>query len=211
MRPALRRPLSAALALFALSCSPPPRPSVDGYSARVTIRSGGTVESTFRIAVRGPRYRRDEETPGGPVLILLKNEQNAYRLDPSAKTYVEIPYAKATDDLLPGFPLDPGFNDHDEAAKRGITEYRRESDEVFAGMVCALWRFVDHSDAVVSPSTVYWVAPSLENLTIRMDREIPRPDGTWSRQTVELTDIRVGVSPELFVVPKGFRLASSPH
>jgi hypothetical protein len=211
MTPARSRSLPVALALFSLSCSPPPRPSVDGYSARVTIRSGGAVETTFQIAVRGACCRRDEGVPGGPVLILLKKEQKAYRLDPAAKTFTEIPYAKATDEFLPGFPLDPGFNDREEAARRGITEYRRESDEVFAGMVCALWRFVDQSDAVVSPSTVYWVAPSLENLAIRMDREIPGPDGTWSRRTVELTDIRVGAPPGLFVLPKGFRPAPSPH
>jgi len=205
----MRRFLTAALAFPALCCSPPPRPSVDGYSARVTIRSGTKVESTFRIAVRGTSLRRDPEPPGGPAVILKAKEQRAYRFDPAAKSYAEILYAQATDEFLPGFPLSPGFNDRVEAEKRGITEYRRESDEVFAGVVCALWRFVDQSDAVVSPSTVYWVAPSLENLTIRMDREIPMPDGTWSRRTVELTDIQVGVSPGLFAVP-GTSLPASP-
>jgi hypothetical protein len=207
----VRRLVPATFALLLLACSPPPRPSVDGYSARVTIRAGGAVESAFRIAVRGASLRRDPETPGGPFLLLLPGTQKAYRVDPAARTFSQIPYAQATDEFLPGFPLSPGFNDRAEAERRGITEYQRESDEVFAGMVCALWRFVDQPDAVVSPSTVYWVAPSLENLTIRMDREIPKPDGTWSRRTVELTDIRVGVSPRLFELPAGFRPAASPH
>ncbi len=184
---------------------------MDGYSARVAIRSDGKGEAKFRIAVRGTSYRRDPEMAGGPFLILLTKEEKAYRLDPAAKVFSEVPYAQATDEFLPGFPLSPGFNDREEAEKRGITEYRRESDEVFAGMVCALWRFVDQPDAVVSPATVYWVAPSLENLTIRMDREIPKPDGTWSRRTVELTDIRVGVSPGFFEVPSDFHPASAPH
>ncbi|MGE5346437.1 MAG: hypothetical protein ACM3JH_10815 [Acidithiobacillales bacterium] len=211
MTPGMRRPLSALLGLLLLSCSPPPRPSVDGYSARVAIRSNGISEAKFRIVVRGASYRRDPETPGGPFLILLAQEQKAYRLDPGAKVFSEIPYAQATDEFLPGFPLSPGFNDREEAEKRGITEYRRESDEVFAGMVCSLWRFVDLPDAVVSPATVYWVAPSLENLTIRMDREIPKPDGTWSRRTVELMDIRVGVSSRLFEIPVDFHPASPLH
>lgn len=207
----MRRHLPAATVLLALCCSPPPRPSVDGYSARVAIRSDGKTESTFRIAVRGASFRRDPEKPGGPVLILQAGEQKAWRLDPAARSHLAIPYAQATDEFLPGFPLAPGFNDRVEAARRGITEYRRESDEVFAGVVCALWRFVDHSDAIVSPSTVYWVAPSLENLTIRMDREIPKPDGTWSRRTVELTEIRVGVSPDLFALPGEHRPTPSSN
>ncbi len=211
-----RRLLSAAsgllesAALFAASCTPPARPSVDGYAARVTVSEQGAVASTFQIAVRGLRRRRDETTSGGTVLLLDEKAQKAWRLDPAAKTFGEVPYARATDEMLPGFPLAPGFNDREEADKRGITDYRRESDEIFAGMVCALWRFVDQPDAVVSPSTVYWVAPSLENLTIRMDREIPRPDGSRFRRKVELTEIRVGVPESLFEIPKDYRPAPAP-
>lgn len=208
MRSALRPSAAITLTVLAVSCSPPPRPSTDGYAARVTVLNDGVVESTFRIAVRGGDRRREEEAPGGTVLLLLGKEQKAFRLDPKEKTSLEVPYAQATDEMLPGFPLAPGFDDRAEAEKRGITEYRRESDEVFAGMVCSLWRFVDQPDAVVSPSTVYWVAPSLENLTLRMDREIPKPDGTRSRRKIELTGVQVGVSPDLFVVPRGYRPAT---
>lgn len=201
----------AGAALLAVSCAPPARPSVDGYAARVTVSEEGTVQATFRIAVRGDRRRREETSPGGPVLLLSEKAQKAWSLDPAAKTFAEVPYARATDEMLPGFPLAPGFSDREEAAKRGITEYRRESDEIFAGMVCALWRFVDQPDAVVSPSTVYWVAPSLENLTIRMDREIPKPDGSRFRRKVELTEIRVGVPESLFEIPKAYRPAPGPR
>ncbi len=199
--------LLAFAALVAVSCAPPARPSVDGYAARVTISEKGAAQETFRIAVRGDRRRREEASPGGAVLLLDEKAQKAWRLDPAAKTFTEVSYARATDEMLPGFPLAPGFSDREEAAKRGITEYRRESDEIFAGMVCALWRFVDQPDAVVSPSTVYWVAPSLENLTIRMDREIPKPDGSRSRRKVELTEIRVGLAGSLFEIPKDYRPA----
>jgi hypothetical protein len=211
MGSALRRTLALAAGLALFSCSPPPRPSTDGYVATVTIVSDGAVETTFRIAVRGSDRRREGEKPGGPVLLLLGKELKAFRLDPAAKTYVPVPYPQATDEMLPGFPLSPGFDDRAEAAQRGVTEYRRESDEVSAGMVCALWRFIDQPEAVVSSSTVYWVAPSLENLAIRMDREVPKPDGTRSRRTVQLTSVKVGADPELFEVPKGYRPAAPPR
>jgi len=207
----MRRLLEVFFAALLLGCAPPPRPSVDGYLAKVRVLRDGTVEETFRLAVRGDDRRREGTAPGGPALILLGKEQKAIRLDPVARTFAEVPYPQATDEMLPGFPLTPGFNDRDEAERRGVTEYRRESDEVFAGMVCALFRFVDQPDAVVSPSTVYWVAPSLENLTIRVDREIPRVDGTRTRRTVQLTEIRVGADPKLFAVPKGWRPVSSPR
>ncbi len=208
------RRLSAAAFAFVLaasSCAPPARPSVDGYEATVTVSEKGAAETTFRIAVRGAKRRREEAADGGAVLLLDEKAQKAWRLDPQAKTYAEVPYARATDEMLPGFPLEPGFNDREEAARRGITDYRRESDEVFAGMVCALWRFIDQPDAVVSPSTVYWVAPSLENLTIRMDREIPMADGSRSRRKVELTRIRVGVPESRFAIPAGYRPAAEPR
>ena len=207
-------PRVSAAAVFSLlvasSCAPPERPSVDGYAANVTISEKGAAEKTFRIAVKGARRRREEMEPGGAVLLLDESAQKAWRLDPATKTFSDVPYARATDEMLPGFPLTPGFNDRDEATRRGITEYRRESDEVFAGMVCALWRFIDQPDAVVSPSTVYWVAPSLENLTIRMDREIPLSDGSRSRRKVELTQIRVGVSDNLFEIPRDYRPVPKP-
>ena len=204
-----RTPAATAIvaSLFAASCAPPARPSVDGYAANVTVSEGGVVEKTFRIAVRGAKRRREETAPEGAVLLLDESAQKAWRVNPAAKTFAEVPYARATDEMLPGFPLTPGFNDREEAARRGITEYRRESDEVFAGMVCALWRFIDQPDAVVSPSTVYWVSSSLENLTIRMDREIPMPDGSRSRRKVELTQIRVGVPDGLFEIPGNYRSA----
>lgn len=205
-----RRVLLGA-ALLVTSCGPPARPSADGYAAKVTLSERGSVEKTFRIAVKGAKRRREETAPGGAILILDEEAQKAWRLDPAAKTVAEVRYAQATDEMLPGFPLAPGFSDREEAAKRGITEYRRESDEIFAGMVCALWRFIDQPDAVVSPSTVYWVAPSLENLTIRMDREIPMPDGSRSRTKVELTEIRVGISGSLFEIPRDFHPVPGPR
>ena len=55
------------------------------------------------------------------------------------------------------------------------------------------------------------VAPSLENLAIRMDREIPMPDGSRFRRTVELTDIRVGASPGLFTIPRDYRPVLLPR
>jgi len=204
----MRRPLRgfAAALLLTAGCTPPPRASVDGYRAKVTTIVGGVAGTPFEIAVRGDDRRR-QPTPAGGVLILKGKEQKAWVLDPAAKTFVAVPYPQATDEMLPGFPLAPHFDDRAEAERRGVTEYRRESDELFAGVVCALWEFWDRKDDATSPSTTFWVASSLENLAIRMDRETPKGDGTKSVTSVRLTDIRLGADPELFEIPKGYAAA----
>jgi hypothetical protein len=204
-----RRPLRViALAiLLAAACTPPPRASVDGYGAKVTTVVDGIAGTPFEVAVRGDDRRR-QPALAGPVLILKGKEQKAWVLDPAAKTFVAVPYPQATDEMLPGFPLAPFFDDRGEAERRGVTEYRRESDEVFAGVVCALWEFRDRKDDPASPSTTFWVASSLENLAIRMDRETPKPDGTKAKTSVRLTDIRLGVDPKLFEIPKGWAPAA---
>jgi len=193
----------AASLLLAAACAPPPRASVDGYQAKVTTVVDGVAGMPFEIAVRGDDRRR-QPAPSGPVLVLRGKEQKAWVLDPAAKTFREVPYPQATDEMLPGFPLAPRFDDRAEAERRGVTEYRRESDEVFAGVVCALWQFWDRKDDPTSPSATFWVAPSLENLAIRMDLETPKPDGTKAKTSVRLTDIRLGAETRLFEIPKGF-------
>jgi hypothetical protein len=195
-----------AALLFLAFCAPPPRASVDGYRAKVTTIADGVAGAPFEIAVRGDDRRR-QPAPAGPVLVLKGKEEKAWVLDPPAKTFAEVPYPQATDEFLPGFPLAPRFDDREEAERRGITEYRRESDEVFAGVVCALWEFRDRKDDPTSPSTTFWVASSLENLAIRMDRETPAPGGTKRVTSVRLTDIRLGADPELFQIPKGWTAA----
>lgn len=205
MKPPLGVGVSALL--LAAACTPPPRASVDGYRARVTTVVDGVAGAPYEIAVRGDdRWRRP--APSGPVLILRGKEQKAWVLDPAAKTFAAVPYPQATDEVLPGFPLAPFFDDRGEAERRGVTEYRRESDEVFAGVVCALWEFRDRKDDPASPATTFWVASSLENLAIRMDRETPRPGGSKGTTSVRLTDIRLGVDPELFEIPKGYTAAA---
>ena len=94
---------------------------------------------------------------------------------------------------LQGFPLAPGFNPAAEAAQRGLVEYHRESDGVFAGMACQVWRFDDRPDDPTSPSTVYWVATGLDNLVIRLQREVPLPDGSGMREDSSAALTRISV------------------
>ena len=186
--------------------SPPPRPRTDGYQATVTLKAGSTVTARFEIAVRGGAVRRSlgEPDSGGPYLVRASEKAPVLEVDPSARTVRQVPAARLFAGLT-DVPLQPDFNHAAEAARRGVKEYHRESDGIFAGLACNVWRFEDMPGAINSPSTTYWVVPGLDNLVIRTERRVPRDDGSEERTFVELTSIRAGAPEELFQVPEGYR------
>jgi hypothetical protein len=202
----------AALAAGALGgcgvdpLGPPVRAATSGYRAHVAIRENGVEKASFEIAVRGDDRRRDASEKGGPALVLNLRERRALRLDPATKTAREALFEEAQKEMLPGYPLAPGFDEKAEAARRGVTSYHRDSDEVFAGNACALWRFEDRPGEDGSPSTTYWVAPGYDKLVVRLERYTPKPDGTTSKAVTQLTNVRVAADPGLFRLPKGWTL-----
>ena len=200
--------------LLSVACgklmAPPPRPRTDGYSGLVTVRADGAELAKFRVWVRGEAVRRStgdaenspwfaRETAAGPVV----------EVNPATKSWREgTPDALLA--LIGDFRLGADFNHAAEAKRRGIEEYHRESDAVFAGNACAIWRFEDRPDALNSPSTTYWMSPALDGIVLRKERSVPKGDGTEETTYVELTHVRVGVDPSLFKVPEGYRQEDAP-
>lgn len=203
-----------AAALLTAACgkllSPPPRPRTDGYEGIVTVRAGGTEFARFTVAVRGEAVRRStSEAEDAPYFIREKPGGEVLEVNPSAKSYrAGTPAALLAH--LDAFPLGPDFNHAAEAHRRGIRDYYRESDAVFAGNACNIWRYADRPDAVDSPSTTYWMTPALDGIVVRMERAVPKGDGTEAKTYVELTQVRAGIDPEYFRVPEGFRRESVP-
>ena len=213
-RPVARRTRRASLSLLAAvlllpACgkmlSPPPQPRTDGYSGLVTVRAGGAELAKFRIDVRGEAFRRTtsdakdaswfvRESAAGPV----------WEVDPPTKSYREAT-VEALFAHLDDFPIGADFNHAAEANRRGITKYHRESDAVFAGNACAIWRYADDPEALNSPTTTYWMSPALGGVVIRKVRTVPKGDGNEEVTYTELTHLRAGVDPERFRVPEGFR------
>jgi hypothetical protein len=203
----------AVLSTLLVACGmnpfgPPPRVSKDGFRATAHV-DDGNVRTIFEVAVRGKNLRR-EQLGGGPwsILVVRGDEQKAFELDQATKSWREAdPFLAAT--VVPGHPLTPGFSEVEEARQRGLTEYSRESDTVFAGNACHLWRFDDDPNSPFSASTTYWVSPALENLVVRCDHAVPVPDGETLRRSTELRNVRAGAEPALFEVPKGFQKAEA--
>ncbi|MDL2719144.1 MAG: hypothetical protein PT977_15485 [Acidobacteriota bacterium] len=179
----------------------PPRVKTQGYRALVTLRMDGAPKAAFDIAVRGDLRRKGPED--GPALVLDLAARRAFRLEPAAKTARDVPFQEAVGEL-PGIPLAAGFDEKAEARRRNLSVYHREGDEVFAGHVCALWRFDDDPAVPGSPTTTYWVAADLDGLVLRLDRETTDADGKERKSTVALTNVRVGAAPLLFAAPEGW-------
>jgi hypothetical protein len=201
------RRLVAALALLAVAlvgCSSDPlggpvRVATHGYRARITFKTDGLETDSYEIAVRGALWRKG--LGDAPALVIDWGAKKAWRVASGGKAATPVGFAAAEEEFPAGIPLAPRFDEKAEAARRGITVYHRESDEVFAGHACAIWRFDDDPSALNSPMTTYWVAPDLDGLVVRWEREIPSPGGKGSKIVINLTDVRVGAPPRLFVPP----------
>lgn len=198
--------LSACGKLF----GPPPRPRTDGYSALVTVRAGDAELATFRLWVRGESVRRSAtDAEDSPYFVREAPDGPVFEVDPATGTWREG-NVEALLAHLDDFPLGADFNHAAEANRRGVKDYFRESDAVFAGNACNIWRYADVPDAMNSPSTAYWTAPALDGIVVRKERRIPRTDGPDEKRFVELTRVRFGAPAELFRVPEGFRREDVP-
>jgi hypothetical protein len=203
-----------AAAVLTAACgkllSPPPRPRTDGYGGIVTVRAGGTELARFSLAVRGGAVRRStSEAEDAPYFIRDSSKGEVFEVNPSTKSY-RAGTSEALLANLDDFPLGADFNHAAEANRRGIKDYYRESDAVFAGNACNIWRYVDRPDDVRSPSTTYWMTPALDGIVVRKERAVPKADGTEAKTYVELTHVRAGIDPEFFRVPEGFRREATP-
>lgn len=189
---------------------PPPRPRTDGYSALVTVRADDAELARFRLWVRGEAVRRSTtDAEDAPCFVRETAQGPVFEVDPVAKTWREG-NVEALLAHLHDFPLGADFNHAAEANRRGIKDYYRESDAVFAGNACAIWSYADVPGALNSPSTSYWTAPALDGIVVRKERRIPRADGPDEKRFVELTHVRFGADPALFRVPEGWARQDGP-
>ena len=172
-----------------------------GYRAHVTLRSDGVAKAPFEIAVsRRPQAQGAGERPGAHP---REGRQKGRPARSGREDARGRPVLARRPTSFPGFPLAPGFDDKAEAARREVSVYHRESDEVFAGVVCALWGFDDDPPCPVPDDDL------LGRLGPRGPRDPDGPrdadaDGRTRKSTVSLTRRAGRRRPGLFEVPKGW-------
>jgi hypothetical protein len=105
-----------------------------------------------------------------------------------------------TDEIVPGYPLEPKFDPQAYADRFGA-KIRRIGDAAHGLHPCERWEMsLPSTDAVV-----VWVARDLERLAVKVEHM--KKDASDEYQpftTTELLDVRAGADVDLFEKPKGF-------
>jgi hypothetical protein len=199
--PVLATALAGAGLLFALSCGGIRTVTKDGYRATLVFTPG----ESYRIAVRGEWRRVDGDVDGGPLVKIMRPDlKKTWQFRPRSTRILEEAWSP-TDEIVPGYPLDPRF-DADAYGSRFQASVRRIADAAFGGHPCDRYEITLPSGDRVIVST----ARDLERLPIRVEHEKKSGDEEFQPfLEVRLTDVRIGADTDLFEKPEGYAPTAS--
>ena len=189
--------LPAAATLLTLACGGGLKTiSRDGYRAILSF----SKDERFPIAVRGESQRVETTVEGAPLIKILRPDaKKIWQVRPSTKRVMESVW-HPTDELVPGYPLSPGFDPHSYADRFG-GQIRKISDAAHGLHPCDRWAMTLPSGDLVT----IWVARDLERLPVRIEHaKKDQSDEYQPFASTELLDVRTGADTKLFEKPKGY-------
>jgi hypothetical protein len=199
---ALRGSAAAGLLLLTLSCGGGLKTiGKDGYRAILSF----SKDERFDVAVRGEWKRVEATVDGAPLVKVMRPDlKKVWQIRPATKKVMETPWT-STDEIVPGYPLEPGFDPHAYADRFG-GQIRRIGDEAHGLHPCDRWEMgLPSGDAVT-----IWVARDLEKLVVKIEHsKKDQGDEYQPFMATELLDVRVGADEDLFEKPKGYTEARS--
>jgi hypothetical protein len=170
--------------------------SKDGYTATLAY----SPEERYAIAVRGEWRRVEGQADGSPLVKIARPElKQVWQVRPSTKKIFASAWAP-TDEIVPGFPLEPGFDPRAYADRFG-GKIEKIDDDTHGLHPCDRWRMTLPSGDLVT----IWAARDLESLVVKIEHS--KKDGNDEYQpftTTELLDVRIGAADKLFEKPKGY-------
>ena len=197
----MRKPAGQEIALCALAvglaiaCGGVRTVSRDGYRA---LLSFGPNEK-YRIAVRGEKRRVEGDFDGSQLVKILRPDRGSvWQFRPSTRKILEEKWGP-TDEIMPGYPLEPGF-DPEAYAQRFGAQVKKISDGIHGLHPCDRYQLAFPS----GDRAIVWVARDLQGLPVKVEHEKKKDDEYQPFKTVELLDVRVGADEELFEKPKGY-------
>jgi hypothetical protein len=193
--------IGAASILAAAACGGPKTVARDGYRAVLVY----SPTDRYRIAVRGESVRVEGRSGGLEIVKILRPDlRKIWQFRPSTKKIFESQW-QATDEAVPGYPLQPRF-DLAAYADRFGGKADRQNDATHGLHPCERWRLsVPSGDAAT-----IWVARDLDRLVVRIEHEKKDAQGAYQPFTdTQLLDITAGASPKLFEPPKGYARVGS--
>jgi len=174
--------------------------SRDGYRAQIVF--GG--QERYAIALRGEKRRVEGDFEGSKLVKIMRPDLGkTFQFRPSTKKLFEEPW-HPTDEIVPGYPLEPAFDPHAYADRFHAT-VQRIDDAIHGIHPCERFSFALPSGDFVT----VWVARDLERLPVKVEHEKKKDEELAPFKVVELLDIRIGADPDLFEKPKGYTAVRS--
>jgi hypothetical protein len=173
----------------------------DGYRATLSF----SKDERFEIAVRGESRRVEAAVEGAPLVKIMRPDlKKTWQLRPTTKRVLETAW-EPTDEIVPGYPLEPGF-DPEAYADRFGGKIHRIGDDTHGLHPCDRWQMTLPSGDIVT----LWVARDLEKLVVKIAHAKKDPSDEYQPfTTTELLDVRAGARPDLFETPKGYSSVQS--
>jgi diadenosine tetraphosphatase ApaH/serine/threonine PP2A family protein phosphatase len=188
---------AAAAGLLANSCGGIKTVSRDGYRALLAFSSG----QRYQIAVAGEKRRVEGDFDGSKLVKIFRPDLGKiWQYRPSTRRILEEAWSP-TDELVPGYPLEPHF-DPAAYAQRFGGDIHQIGDAVHGIHPCDQYLLSLPSGDRVMISA----ARDFERLPVRVEHEKRDASNQW--QTVsdtQLLDVRIGADPGLFQKPKGYK------
>ncbi len=194
---AARRGALLATLLVALACGGGLKTVTrDGYRATLTF----SKEERFEVAVRGASRRVEATMDGAPLVKIMRPDlKKIWQVRPATKKLMESAW-EPSDEIVPGYPLGPGFDPQAYADRFG-GEIHRMADDSHGLHPCDRWRMTLPSGDIVT----IWVARDLEKLVVKIAHaKKDQADEYQPFTTTELLDVRIGADPDLFEKPAGY-------
>ena len=201
LRRACLRGFFAAALLYAAACGEfgegPLTVSRSGYRAALVF----SPSERFEVAVRGEKQRVSGTFGGSELVKILRPDLGKiWQFRPSTRRLVESAWTP-TEELVPGYPLEPHFDPAGYAERFGGT-IRRIDDAAHGMHPCERFEMTMPS----GDRAVIWVARDLERLAVRIEHERKGANDEYQPVSdTQLLDLRLGASSALFDKPGGYR------
>jgi hypothetical protein len=175
--------------------------SQDGYTATLAYSS----DERYKVAVRGESRRVEGPADGGTLIKIARPDlRTVWQIRPEGKKLFAAPWS-ATDEIVPGYPLEPNFDPAAYADRFG-GQIQRIGDDTHGLHPCDRWRMTLPS----GDSVTIWAARDLERLVVKIEHtKKDQSDESQPFTTTELLDVRIGAKPELFEQPRGYVVVKS--
>jgi hypothetical protein len=197
----MRKRVLLAVLLLACACGGPKTVARDGYRGTLVY----SKEDRFLIAVRGESVRVSGRVDGAEIHRIVRPDlHKSWQFRASTKRIFESAWGP-TDEAVPGYPLQPGFDSAAYADRFG-GRIKRIDDGTHGLHPCERWQLSLPSGDVAT----IWVARDLDRLVVRIQHAKKDARDEYQAFTdTQLLDVHVGAPEKLFEAPKGYEKVDS--